>query len=122
MQSNTLNSTTGSGDNEGRIAQGAGSAHDAVTSAADRANAAVDSAVDKVKPIIGRVADSAHQAVDKAASLAERPAEWIAEKRDGLRDSQEQMLGDAREYILANPLKAVGIALVSGLVIGRLMR
>lgn len=125
MPSNTMNNqsaTGGSNASEGKIGQTASSAHSAVDSAVGSVNSAVDDAANKVKPIIGRVAESAHQAVDKAVSMAEAPAEWLNKKGEDLKVTQEKMVTDARDYVLANPLKAVAIALISGLVIGRIMR
>ncbi len=126
MQQNNPASTSGApaGGNgsDVRIGKAAVSAHDAVDSAVSKTTAAVDSAIDKVKPMIGRVADSAHQAVDKAASLAEAPAEWITKKGEDLKVTQDKLLTDARAYITTSPIKAVGIALVAGLLVGRFMR
>lgn len=120
MQSGTPDSNPTAG--EGKLKQTAGSAHNAVDTATSRANVAVDGVAEKIKPIIGRVAESAHQAVDKAASLAEAPAVWLNRRSGDLKETQEKVLTDAREYVLANPLKAVGIALFAGLFIGRFMR
>jgi ElaB/YqjD/DUF883 family membrane-anchored ribosome-binding protein len=128
MQPNPLNnlsatgSQTGPGGSEGKIGQTAGSAHSALDSAVSSANSAIDDMADKVKPMIGRVAESAHHAVDKAAGMAEVPAEWLGRKGEDLKQTQEKALTDARDYVMANPLKAVGIALVAGVLIGRIMR
>lgn len=128
MQPNPLDhlSATGSqagiSGSEGKLGQTAGSAHTAVDNAVSSANSAIDDVADKVKPIIGRVAETAHHAVDKAVGMAEVPAEWLARKSDDLKGAQDRVLGDARGYVLANPLKAVGIALVAGVLIGRILR
>lgn len=114
--------STGINASEGKLSQTAGNAHTAVDNAVSSANGVVDDVADKVKPIIGRVAESAHQALDKAVSMAEAPAEWLNKKSEDLKGTQEKLLTDARDYVMANPLKAVGIALVSGLIIGRIMR
>jgi len=119
---NNQSATGGSNASEGKLGQTASSAHSAVDSAVGSVNGALDDVAGKVKPIIGRVAESAHQAVDKAVSMAEAPAEWLSRKGEDLKGTQEKMLTDARDYVLASPLKAVGIALVAGLLIGRFMR
>ena len=120
MEPNNLN--PGATPGNGKIGKAAGSAHDAVDSAVNSATSAIENAASKAKPIIGRAAESAHQAVDKAAKLAVAPAEWISKKSEDLKGTQEKFVTDAREYILASPIKAVAIALAAGLVIGRLMR
>lgn len=121
MQPNPLNDLSATGS-EGKLGQTAGSAHSAVDNAVSSANSAIDDVADKVKPMIGRVAESAHHAVDKAVGMAEAPAQWLSKKTEDLKETQEQVLTDARDYVLANPLKAVGIALVAGVLIGRIMR
>ncbi|MEO8202597.1 MAG: hypothetical protein ABI630_01945 [Betaproteobacteria bacterium] len=102
----------------GTIGTAASRAHGAVDQAAN----AADQAVDRARPIIERVADSAHQAVEKAAGLAEPAADWVVEKRDGLRATQDRLLADTRGYVNGNPLKAVAIAVVAGLLLGRILR
>jgi ElaB/YqjD/DUF883 family membrane-anchored ribosome-binding protein len=74
------------------------------------------------RPMIDRVASSAHQAVDKAVGVAVPAAEWLTERGQTLKQTQDQLLTDTRTYVTSNPLKAVGIALAAGLLIGRLMR
>ncbi len=107
------------------IGNAAGRAHGVVDQAAtavDQAATAADQALDRTRPIIERVADSAHQAVDKAAGLAEPAADWVVEKRDGMRATQDRLLADTRGYVNGNPLKAVAIAVVAGLLLGRFLR
>lgn len=99
----------------GKVATGA---HGVV----DKASSAVDDAVRKARPVIDRVAEGAHEAVDKAARVAVPTAQWLTERRDSLNATQKQFVADARRQVAANPLTAVGIALATGLVIGRFMR
>ncbi len=125
MQSTTANTTfpsgspdSGSNGGQGSIGKAANRAHAAVDSAAST----VDDVMKKAKPVISRVAESAHQAVDKAVGLAEPTAEWLNQKSENLKVTHEKLLSDAREYVSVNPLKAVAIAAVAGLLIGRLLR
>lgn len=126
MQNTTASNTafpsgnpgTGPNGSEGSLGKAASSAHSAV----DQAASAADEAVKKAKPVIARVAESAHQAVDKAVSVAGPTAEWLSEKSENLKGTQEKMLADAREYVKLNPLKAVATAAVAGLLIGRFLR
>lgn len=111
-------SATGPNGSEGTIGKAAASAHGAV----DKAASAADEAVRKATPVINRVAESAHQAVNKAVDVAVPTAQWLDEKSGSLKATQEKMLTDARQYVAANPLKAVAAALVAGLLIGRILR
>ena len=115
---NTL-STSGMLDNtEGAVNRAALSAHAVVNSIAGVA----DEAVSRAKPAIDQVAARAHQAVDKAAGAAAPTVDWLTEQGESIDASQKQLLADARGYVSANPLKAVGMAVVAGFVLGRLIR
>jgi len=93
-------------------------AHAAVDSAAD----AADSAIRKAKPAIDKVAQMAHRAVDKAAASAAPAADWIGEKTDRLDATQKKFVNDTCAYISANPLTAVGLAVLAGVVLSKMTR
>lgn len=75
----------------------------------------------EVEPVIARVAAMAHQAVDKAAVAATPTADWLAKRGGNLSATQKKLAEDACSYVSANPLKAVGIAVVAGLLLGRIL-
>jgi ElaB/YqjD/DUF883 family membrane-anchored ribosome-binding protein len=93
-------------------------AHNAV----DKAVTVADDAVRMATPAIDRVADGAHQAVDKAVRVAVPTVKWLAEQSESLRATQHKILGDARKYVSAHPVKSVAAVLVIGLLIGRILR
>ena len=111
-------STSGMSNNtEGALNKASSSAHAAVNSIAG----AADEAARKAKPAIDRVAAMAHQAVDKAAGAAAPTADWLAEQGDSLNATQKKLVADTCSYVSANPLKAIGIALVAGFLLGRII-
>jgi ElaB/YqjD/DUF883 family membrane-anchored ribosome-binding protein len=71
------------------------------------------------KNAIKRVAGMAHEAVDKAAGAAAPTADWLAERGDTLNAKKNKLAADACNYVTAHPLKAVGIAVVAGALLGR---
>jgi len=71
-----------------------------------------------IEPAIARVATMAHQAVDKAAVVAEKTADRLTERTEVLRARKDKLLSETCSYVSANPLKAVGIAVVAGLLLG----
>jgi ElaB protein len=85
-------------------------------------HSAIDEAAHKAQPVIDRVASMAHQATDKVSNAGEQTADWVSQQSENLVVTQKVMVDAACKYISANPLKAVGIALVAGLVISRTMR
>ena len=112
-------STSGLSNNtEGTLNEASSSAHAAVNSIAG----AADEAARKAKPAIDQVAAMAHQAVDKAAGAAAPTADWLAEQGDSLNATQKKLVADTCSYVSANPLKAIGIALVAGFLLSRLIR
>ena len=108
------NSTKG----DGPLQKAATSAHAAV----DRVAGAADDAARKAQPVIDRAAEFAHYAVDKAADVAAPTAEWLGEQGESLMAAPKKLIDGTCEYVAANPLKAVAIALVAGLLIGRIVR
>ena len=70
--------------------------------------------------VVDQAADMGHEAVDGAVAAVEPAQAWVSEQCDTLAAAQRDAIADAREYIVANPLKSIGIALAAGLVIGRI--
>jgi ElaB/YqjD/DUF883 family membrane-anchored ribosome-binding protein len=108
------NSTKG----DGLLHNAASTAHAAV----DRAAGAADEAARKAMPVIDRAAELAHQAVDKAAGVAAPTAEWLGDQGESLRATRKMLVDGTCKYVSENPLKSLGIALVAGLLIGRIVR
>ncbi len=103
---------------EAALSKATSGAHAAVNSIAG----AADEMTHKAKPAIDRVAAMAHQAVDRAAGAATPTAEWLAEQGDSLHATQKSVVADTCSYVSANPLKAVGIAVVAGFLLSRILR
>ena len=115
---NTPSTSEKSHNTESPLNKASSSAHAVVNSITE----AADEAARKAKPAIDRVAAMAHQAVDKAAGAAAPTADWLAEQGDSLNATQKKLVADTCSYISANPLKAVGIAVVAGFLLSRLIR
>jgi ElaB/YqjD/DUF883 family membrane-anchored ribosome-binding protein len=115
---NTLSTSGMSNNNEGILDKASSSAHAAVNSIAG----AADEAARKAKPAIDRVAAMAHQAVDKAAGAAAPTADWLTEQGESLNATQKKLVADTSSYISANPLKSLGIAVVAGFLLSRIIR
>jgi ElaB/YqjD/DUF883 family membrane-anchored ribosome-binding protein len=113
----TLSTSAMSNTAEDILSKASSSAHAAVNSIAG----AADEAARTARPAIDRVAAMAHQAVDKAAGVAAPTAGWLAEQGETLNTTQKKMVADTCGYISANPLKAVGIAVVAGFVLSRII-
>lgn len=82
------------------------------------------SATTKESPIdttISRMASGAHEAVDKVADATTHAADNLTEKGNQLKAVEERWLDDLREYVQANPVTAIGIALAGGYLASRIL-
>ena len=57
-----------------------------------------------------------HSAVDKALDAAQPATQWFGEKQSYVQDQ----LKSTTDYVVANPLKAIGIAFAVGVLFGRI--
>ena len=83
----------------------------AVDRVAQRAHDAIDSVAAKAKPAVERVHSAASQAADA-----------LHAKADALGELEEQWLDSARTHIREQPLTAIAIGLLAGLLLSRLAR
>ena len=90
-------------------------------SASVRAADTVHKVADAAGSTVDRMASSAHAAVDKTADMAAQAAETLGVKGDQLKELQEQWLEKSSAYIRDNPVKALGIAVVGGFLLSRLL-
>ena len=102
---------------DGTLNKVSSSAHAAVDSIAGVAGEAVR----KAKPAIERGAAKAHTLVDRAAGAAAPTAGWLSEQGENLMATQKKLVADTSSYVSANPLKSVGIALVAGFLLTRII-
>lgn len=84
--------------------------------------ATAENAAAKAKPALERVTTMAHDAIDRAASMPSQAKDWIGARSDQMSAIQKKLVNDASSYVSANPLKAIGIAVVAALLVGRLMK
>jgi len=120
---NTANSTTGlsTGTGEGTLDKLSTGAHHAVDSVAKTVANTAEEATRKVKPRIDKVAAMAHEAVDKAAGAAADTADKLTARGESLNAAQRKLVEDTCSYVSANPLKSVGIAVLAGFLLARIV-
>ncbi len=102
----------------GTLNKAAMGAHNVVDSVAG----AADEAARKAIPAIDRAAEYAHQTVNRAVSGARPAAEWLDEQAKALNETQKKLVSSTRNYVTANPLKSLGIALAAGFLVSRFIR
>lgn len=92
-------------------------AHAAVNVIAD----AADVAARKAKPAIDQVAGMAHQVVDKAAASAAPAVDWLGQQGESLNATQKKIVTSTSAYITTNPLTSMGMAVLAGFLISRMI-
>lgn len=118
IRGNSNSNFGASNPTDSALGKASAGAHTAVDSIAG----AADGAIRKVQPAIDHVATMAHQAVDKVAGAAAPTADWLAEQGEALNATQKKLMSDTCGYVSANPLKSIGIAVLAGFVLSRIIR
>ncbi len=81
----------------------------------------IDKASDAARPAVERVAAGAHQVVDKIAGAATTAAETLDQRSGQLRDAQSRFSENCRTYVQENPLASLGIAVLAGFVLSKIL-
>ena len=76
----------------------------------------------KGKPPIDQVADMAHQAVDRAIGAVTPSADWLTGQGENLNATRRRLVRTTSTYVSDNPFKSVGIAVLAGFLLSRLIR
>ena len=66
---------------------------------------------------LDRAATAAHSAVDRAIGAAAPAAKWLDQRTR----SQQERYDATAEYVKQNPAKALAIAFVAGLLVGKII-
>ena len=94
----------------------AGGASATLNSVSDTAHELVDKIGGPADQAASKIRQVGHSAVDKAVDAAAPAAQWIEQKQAYVQDQ----LKSTTDYVTANPLKAIAIAFVAGVVFGRI--
>ena len=87
---------------------------------AERTRSTVDRAAQTAHEAIDRLAAKAGPAIERLRGTASTASETLRARADQFGELEEQWLESARTYVRDNPLAAVGIAVVAGIVLGKL--
>lgn len=71
---------------------------------------------------IDRLAERAAPAMDRMQQAAERATDMMGERLDEFATLQDEWMDSMREQVRQRPLAVVGMAVLAGLVLGRMMR
>lgn len=90
--------------------------------AVDKAAGAAGSAVQAASTAIDHAAASGHQAINRVEETVQPAERWVSEKTSALMTAPKNAVADARQYITTHPWQSVGVALVTGILLGRRTR
>jgi len=92
----------------------------AVDTVAERTHSTVDRAAQTAHEAIDRLAAKAGPAVEKMRATTSSAKETLRAKADALGQLEEQWLENARGYVRENPLTAVAIGVLAGVLLSKL--
>ena len=108
--------------NTGNLGTAGGTGKVSPSQAAERAHSTVDRVAQGAHETVDRLAAKAAPMLDRARSAASDAQDTLYAKYDDFVAMEEEWAESARDQIRAHPLAVVGIALLAGLLIGRLSR
>jgi ElaB/YqjD/DUF883 family membrane-anchored ribosome-binding protein len=80
-----------------------------------------DQNVNATAETVEKIKAGAHEAVDKVANATTQAAYALGEKGEQLKNAEQQMMENCRNYVHANPIQALGIAVGAGFILSRLL-
>lgn len=86
------------------------------------AGATVDRVAQKAHEAIDNVAAKAKPAIERVQGAASQASEALHAKADALNEWEDQWLDNARSHIREQPLTAVAVGLLAGVLLSRLAR
>jgi ElaB/YqjD/DUF883 family membrane-anchored ribosome-binding protein len=89
---------------------------------AERVHGSVDRLSRTAHHAVDRVAERAGPAVDRVRNAAEHASEVVGSSIDSLSAMQDEWTASLRNQVRERPFAALGLAIITGLLIGRLTR
>ncbi|QJC55874.1 hypothetical protein HC248_01158 [Polaromonas vacuolata] len=98
----------------------ANAVHQRVESASAALHGGVDKLAEPARHAVDRLSGAAHQTIDKLSNGASHTADVFAERAQFVTQGPKRVLDEGTAWIQDKPLQAVGLALLLGLIVGRL--
>jgi ElaB/YqjD/DUF883 family membrane-anchored ribosome-binding protein len=104
---------------------GSGSLSESLDRGVDEVTVSAHDRVEQIsaaRPAVDRLAANAHDVIDTVAEAATSAVHTLAIKGDQLNNAQGKLVEAARGYVRERPITSLGIAVVAGWVLSRLLR
>jgi ElaB/YqjD/DUF883 family membrane-anchored ribosome-binding protein len=69
---------------------------------------------------IDKLSSAAEEAAEKIASVTSQATDVLGEKGEQLKELEQQLVEDARDYIREHPITSMGIALAAGFMLSQI--
>ena len=97
-------------------------ASSAVSSASERVQSSIERGTDVAGDVAGKAGDSIRDYTGRADDAAETVAQKMDSASDYLHEADASTLGsDFANYVKQHPLQAVAVAVVGGIIVGRML-
>ena len=93
-----------------------------MSNAPDRAHGAVDGVAQTAHQAVDRIAQKAAPAVERMRNSASTAADSMHSRMEDFSAMQEEWTESMRDQVRAHPLAVVGLAVLAGMLLGRLSR
>lgn len=93
-----------------------------MSNTSDRAHSTVDRVAQSAHEAVDRIAAKAAPAIDRMGMGASDTMDAMHARMDDLMMMQEQWTESMRDQVRAHPLAVVGLAVLAGMLLGRLSR
>ncbi len=87
-----------------------------------KAHVMVESLSDRAKPAVDTVADAAHEATSLVVAAASGTIESLVAQTASLSAIRVKLLAQSKTYVSENPVKAIAIGVVAGMLLARIVR
>lgn len=87
---------------------------------AHKAEKAADRMADKAHETVERLAGKVQPTMDTLSEKASHAVDMVTQRADQIRNTSETALETTRSYVRENPIAAIGIAAIAGLLLGRM--
>lgn len=81
-----------------------------------------DSKPDEREPLVDRLAQSAHAAIDRMAEKAAPAVDSFSAKAGQFSTMEEEWVQAARSCVREHPIASITLAVVAGMMLGRIVR
>ena len=108
-------------DTKTNLSSGSTSGTGNLSSNRNTQNKVASAAHDVVDRLTDAAESAAHKSVNTVSNAAGATMDWASDKTAHVQEAGEKLAGETRAYISAEPWKSLGIALVVGILIGKIV-